>query len=281
MDQTKQLQIVPYCIYHYLDPVLNTFYGYIGNPSTIKKSSGNIELNCRPLPNWKLYNSFYAFSPMIRPIPNGLKLMNAIKIEQHPFYTKTIETVYDPFDINKKSVSFLTWNQPVTNTIPLYIHITPYGNSFPSFDKNPPINEKGWTQSKMSPVFVLVDPIISNINKGLNGYPIASFPKDENGIPIFTFSIKDNKCHPEPNGISLEKCFLTTDKDLLRTGNYNARTLLQQIKKLDDEKLVNKKHIKKFFSRLSDNLIIIITVIFLISLVSCIILLNVNKTILE
>lgn len=276
MSQYKQLQIVPYCIYHHLDHTTNTFYGYIGNPSKIQKSSGDIELKCKSIPNWELYNSFYAFSSMIRPIPDGLKIMNAIKIEQSPFDTKDIEYVYDPFNINKNSVSFLTWNQPVTNTVPLYIHITPNGHSFPSFEKDPPINQKGWTQSKISPLFVLVDTEISGINKGLNGYNISSFPKDKNGVPIFTFSIKDNKCHPEPNGMSLEKCFLLTDKDLLNTKSSSYRTILKQIKKLDDNKKINndKKDITKFFSNISETVIIIVIVIFLISLIISIILLT-------
>jgi hypothetical protein len=256
-------QIVPYCIYHYIDNNTNTFYGYIGNPTKIKKLSGNIEFSC-PLDTiqnskWTLYNSFYAFSPMIRPIPKGLKLINALKLGQYPFQTKTIEYQYDPFSIKENSVSFLAWTKPVMTSVPLYIHITSDGNYFPSFEKEPVIKQKGWTQSKLSPIFVLVDPEITGITTDIIGNQINPILKDLKGDPIFKFTRTDTGCTPSYNGMSLEKCFLLTDEDLLNNKKYDTHTLLEEIQK------INKQNQNNNFSLNYSSIIYIIIIIFLIT----------------
>ena len=275
MSQSKQFNIAPYCIYHYSDTQTNTFYGYIGNSTKTITSSRDIQLKClqhkSQSDNWILYNSFYAFSPMIRPIPNGLKLINAITLDTPPYYTKNIEYGYDPFDVQQNSVSFITWTQPVYQSVQLYIHITPSNHTFPSFEKDPPVKEPGWTQ--LSPIFVLVDPESSGINTDSNGNKIEPFSKDKNGLPIIKFVIRDNRCMPSHQGMSLEKCFLLTDEDLLSTGLYKSRTLLQEIKKINDL-TEYKQPIKNFFSKLSSFTISLVIVIFLISLVLCVILLS-------
>ena len=277
MNKSEQFQISPYCIYHYSDRQTNTFYGYIGNPTKIRTQNGNTELKCVPNntqhSNWVLYSSFYAFSPMIRPIPNGLKLINVIKVGQKPYEKKSVEHGYDPFDIQKNTVSFLTWNKPVFNSVPLYIHITPNGDSFPSFEKNPPHNGLGWTQAEISPIFVLVDPEFSGITVDSNGVKIYTYPKDKNGIPIFKFIINDNMCVPSNKGTSLDKCFLLTDEDLLGTDIYKPRTLLEELTVINKKKQ-HEELLKNFFSKLPTFIIILFIVIFLISLISCIILLS-------
>ena len=256
-------QIVPYCIYHYTDNNTNTFYGYIGNPTKIKKLSGNIEFSC-PIDTiqnskWTLYNSFYAFSPMIRPIPKGLKLINALKLGQYPFSTKTIKYQYDPFHIKENSVSFLAWTKPVMTSVPLYIHITSDGNYFPSFEKEPLIKQKGWTQSKLSPIFVLVDPEITGITTDIIGNQIKPIIKDVKENPIFKFTRTDTGCTPSYNGMSLEKCFLLTDEDLLNNKKYDTHTLLEEIQK------INKQHQNNNFFLNYSSIIYIIIIIFLIT----------------
>ena len=263
----NQNNLIPYCIYHYLD--LNTPYGSIDNPIKTITPSGNIKYECfNKNKNAVLYNIFYAYSPMIRPIPNGLKLIRSIKNQSYPYSTKSVEYGYDPFNINKQSVSFLTWTQPILNTVPLYIHINPSKYIFPSFDKNPPENDQNWSQADISPIFVLIDPETSGITKDLNGNKLKSFTKDENEIPIVYFSIKDGKCHPDPgpgnDNLTIEKCFLLTDEDLLKTGVAGPITLLQQNKKID------KINEDIFFKFLSPNIITIFLVIFLVSLIICI-----------
>ena len=89
---------------------------------------------------------------------------------------------------------------------------------------------------------VLVDPQISGITIDANGHPLEPVSKDENGTPIFKFSIQDNRCQPHSNlqtGMSLAKCFLLTDENLVGTGSGGPRTLLQQIQALDNSKKIN------------------------------------------
>ena len=157
-EQNQSVIISQFCIMHYNDPNTNTYNGYISYPTRIKTIDG-FETKCTQPPSeygqWQLYQKFYALSPMIRPIPTGLKLINANTMDYYPYSTKNIKHVYDPFDIQQESISFMTWTQPVPGTVPLYLHISPNGDSYPSFDKNPP-SEGNWTQNKMSPLFVSI-----------------------------------------------------------------------------------------------------------------------------
>ena len=226
-------QVIPYCIYHYINPDTNSYYGYIGYPITIKSSNGNLRFECSrnereyKLYNpWRLYGKFYAFSPMIRPIPSGLKLFNAEKASQFPYNTKKITYVYDPFTIDYNSISFLAWNNIVADTIPLYLHIDPTGNSFPSFESTPPsTNITGWKQAENSPIYVFP-------------YDNDKYPKDNNGLPQFKFSISQNRCVPDINGMTLEKCFLAADENIYNNTDIKLN-LLDDIK-YSDKKTANK-----------------------------------------
>jgi hypothetical protein len=273
MNQNKDFHIIPYCIYHYLEAETQIFYSYIDNPTKIQNLSTNIEFKCIPdsfnTNKWILYNTFYALSPMIRPIPNGLKLINSVRLSYYPYITQKIEYAYDPFNIEKNSVSFLTWTKPVSNSVPLYIHITPQGNCFPSFDENPPENKPGWSQALISPLFVLVDPETSGINLDLNNNKLPQLTKDKHGIPEFKFIERDNKCQPTNQGMSLEKCFLLIDKDLLDSKQYTSHTILEKISQLKNKP--NKKVISKSFK---NTIIITIIIVFLISLILSIIIIK-------
>ena len=279
--QQNPFIVVPYCIYHYKDYSTQTFYGFIGNPIKVRKNNEDI-LECRHPPpeygSWFYYGSFYALNPMIRPIPSGLKLINSIKSGGFPYDTKYVKYAYDPFNIRTEAVSFLTWTQAVSDTVPLYIHISPDGDVFPSFDKNPPSNQPNWTQDKISPIFVLVDPSqhFTNLDSALN--PISHYNKGSDGIPQFKFLPSDGRCIPDPNGVSIEQCFLLTDEDIFHTAaNFGPRSLLEQLQ-FDNKIYTQKsKSIKHFFKHISPTGITICIIIMLVSLVVCIIILGKTK----
>ena len=257
-------QISPFCIYHYHDPTTNNYHGYIGYPTKSLNSKGKVTLECSPEPKkfgyWKFYAKFYAISPMFRPIPSGLILFNTIKKGGFAYNTKLFEFGYDPFDIDKNSVSFITWTKPVPGTVPLYLHRTPSGDSFPSFDPEPPVkNKEGWTTNKDSQIFVLVDKNnhFSSLDANLNDLP--NFPLGDNGIPDFKFSPVGNRCIPKENGVSLSECFLLTDEDI--TGQEIPDTILDEIK---NQKMMLKSIDKSPKKIYNNKLIKILVIIFLL-----------------
>jgi hypothetical protein len=239
-------KLTPFCIMHYDNPVANTYYGSINYPTRIKTKTGKELLNCvySSKNGWKKYDTFYALSPMIRPIPSELKLINATKLNKYPYSTKKVEFAYDPFDINKDTISFMTWTQPVPSTVPLYLHITPFGYSYPSFDINPPSKGK-WTQDKLSPIYVLVDPKTYQYS---NNQKLPLWDRDVFDKPIFRFISNSDRCIPDINGSALDECFLVTDEDILhKDTNYGPTTILTYIKNLQKNNITflqkNKTHL--------------------------------------
>jgi hypothetical protein len=93
---------------------------------------------------------------MFRPIPLGTKLFCAKRKGSFPYNTMENIFVYDPYKYEKLCNYFITYNQPVPNTVPLYLHKL-NNNIFPSFDKNPPSSHSGWKQSSLSPIFVMTE----------------------------------------------------------------------------------------------------------------------------
>lgn len=271
--------IAPFCILHYDEPSTDTYYGFINYPTRIKNADGDIILKCLHSPpdynKWRLYNTFYAFSPMIRPIPTGLKLINASKVGKNPWNTKDISYAYDPFDIQHDAVSFMTWTQPVPSTVPLYLHISPDGLSYPSFEEKPPSDTKGWTEDIMSPIYVLVN--TPNRNFDANLIPLPQWKENKDGIPDFKFSGSDNRCIPDGNGVSIEKCFLLTDEDVLDQNQESGPTsVLTHITGYNQKKIVNTQNTNNFFNNIPPYVIVIYTILFILSLICCIILIG-NK----
>jgi hypothetical protein len=281
----NKLHPIPFCIFHYNDTSTNTYRGFIHNPYKLADQNGQKIFKCKSIlksyGSWKFYNTFYAFSPMLRPIPTGLKLINSNTLGSYPYSTKNIDYGYDPFDVQPKNVSFLTWSRPVNNTVPLYLHISPEGRSYPSFDPNPP-HKNGWTKNIMSPLYVLVDPKEYN---GPEKYKktLPNYKRDKYGIPIFNFSSIDGRCLPTPNGISLDKCFLLTDENILEKEQPTwYRPLLDQLKQEEEKPKPIKKHqyfsnknrLKKFFINLSPTIIILFISLFFSSLIISIIILS-------
>jgi len=239
--QDKPIIIAPFCIMHYDDPSTNTFHGFINYPTRIKNENGIERLECLPDPKkyggrWKIYGTFYALSPMIRPIPSGLKLINSKQLIQYPYNTNHINYVFDPFDIQQDTVSFITWTKPVPSTVPLYLHITPDGGSYPSFDKNPP-SKGNWKQNKLKQLYVLVDPNTHFTTLDSNLYPLINWNKNKDGSPMFRFKGSDNRCLPNKDGVTIQKCFLETDEDLLHQNiNFGPTPLLNRLENTNSSK---------------------------------------------
>jgi len=97
--------------------------------------------------NWKLYKEFYAISPILRPIPTGMKLVRVEISESFPYNIKNVEYIYDPYII-KMGTFFITYNQPTPNTIPLYLYNI-NNNIIPSFDKTNDL------MLEISPIYVM------------------------------------------------------------------------------------------------------------------------------
>jgi hypothetical protein len=272
----KPIIIAPFCILQYNDPDTSTYFGFINYSTRIQQGDVTEKLECTQSPRqygkWKVTGSFYAFSPMIRPIPTGLKLINAKKLGKDPWSTKSIQYAYDPFDIQQDAVSFMTWTQPVPTTVPLYLHITPEETSYPSFNPYPPGNPRGWTQNKLSPLYVLVNPMTHSTKIDANLQPLLEWKFDPSGQPMFMFRGIDNRCVPDPDGVTIEECFLMTDEDILQVNEHAGPTPLLTRLRLGEKE--NDKPIGNFFRELPPYAITICVALFVISLIACIIVLS-------
>lgn len=268
---------MPFCIFHSIDPETNTYLGYISNPTEIQDKNG-ITLKCtqdRSRPSWFLYGSFYAVSPMFRPIPSGLKLIKSVGFGKFPYGNKDIKFQYDPFNIEHKSVPFLAWTQPVPNTVPLYIWSTERGNAFPTFDDEPYDKTRGWKQLIISPIFVLVDVDEHSPKVDSSLHPLAKFDKNKYGIPKFRFKAYNGRCLPAAKGMTLEDCFLITDEDIINAsaggGPQNILSIIQSENEIAKSEQFN---IPNLFRNISPIWITICITILILSLIACIIALS-------
>jgi len=149
--------VIPYCIWHYIEPETNTFLGYISGPRKYIKD-GVIGFECdkddKPNEKWVSGGTFYAVSPNFRPVPVGMKIFCAKKNTAFPYNTQDMYLMYDPYNIKEECVYFIAYNQYVPNTIPLYFHMMGE-NVFPSFDSKPPSSSPNWTKTHISPIYVM------------------------------------------------------------------------------------------------------------------------------
>ena len=161
----KYNPIIPLCIYHYRDFSTNTYLGYIGNALKVKDRNEKFYYKCKKIKQnhhkWSFIKSFFVFSPLLRPIPIGMKLFRVKNIKQYPYNSTNVELVYDPYNIEDDAIYFITYNQHVLNTKPLYLH-TIENTIFPSFDKNPPTSDKNWSQTTISPIYVMTNETVGN-----------------------------------------------------------------------------------------------------------------------
>lgn len=158
--------LIPYCIYHYIDPGTNTYLGYIKPGIKVLLEDGSYTYDCQSEPvtlkKWFRADVFYALRPSFRPIPSGMKLFCVDLVNSFPYDSVNLKTIYDPFNNEKNCENFITYNQPIPNTERLYIHKLGK-HVFPSFDKKPPTNNSNWTQTDISPIFVMTERTVGNI----------------------------------------------------------------------------------------------------------------------
>lgn len=151
----KPYTIVPFCLFHYLNHNEQTYRGYIGNPE-LDKIGDDYIYKCKKdnveLSNWKFVRKFYAISPMFRPVPTGMKLFCMETSDHAPFRTVKASVNYDMFTFDPDCTYFMTYNEPVSNTTPLFLYQLG-DNVFPSFDNTPPA--LGWKEVYFSPIFVI------------------------------------------------------------------------------------------------------------------------------
>ena len=262
--------IIPLCIYHNINQQTNTYLAYLSYPSAVNKNGQEV-FECNRLRNegydnrWRYYGTFYAISPMIRPIPQSLKMIKCEHMGKYPYNTSTIKYVYDLFNIDKNAISFITWTKAVQGTVPLYLYTTPDG-CFPSFDKN-----LSWGQNIMSPIFVMIDPLKNTFITDSTSSSFHEFERDKNGIIQFKFSPIQARCLPDNKGMSLAKCFLLTDENILKNNDFLPVNLLDIIK---DNK---KGKLQQLFYKVEDKLPHQLLLLFIISFVICIIILYKKK----
>jgi hypothetical protein len=159
--------IVPLCLY--TNGRAKT--SLISLPRLIRENDTD-EYICPARENLEFVKVIYVIDYDIRPIPRGLDL---ICVKNAGEITLSIESQYDPFNIDDNCLRFMAWLEPTPNTVPLFIYDT--GNGvYVSLKK-----EKGLKKGKVSVIHVLEN---SNIK----------------------FAIKDERCIPDKNGIDLREC---------------------------------------------------------------------------
>jgi|TARA_B110000259_G_C14026087_1_gene404762 hypothetical protein len=222
--------ILPFCIYHKYDSSSNLYHGYIGNSK--KDKSGNF--NCKPVADgWKLNSVFYAVDPVIRPIPIGMELYSVTRNKGFPYNSTQLKIDYDFFFTKKNCVYFLTYNNIVPYTVPLYFY--KFGNNIvPSFDKNPPTKDHEWSQEKLSPIYVLTEESMqTNIRdlrfKCVNGSCIPWFKKIKD---MYIFNNNEDT-------YNIENCLMACT-ELNSYSNVNPTNLLNNIKNKEENKNVDK-----------------------------------------
>lgn len=246
--------ITPYCIFNYNDTYTNTFLSLIESSKIILNKDQEIEFSCSSISGWLLSDIFYAISPMTRPIPVGMKLFCAVKKISFPYNTIDVEIVYDIFNLDKHGTYFMTYNQPVPNTVPLYLHKLGDEILIPSFDKEPPNNSSNWTHAKVSPIFVMTKKSLKNTSLkdlkfySINGKCLPLEPNDD----TFGYDPKDKKLY-------LDECLVIHNEII---DSQNPKNLLTII----DKKKVSKNKFPKIFRKISPIITTLIFIIFVLIL---------------
>lgn len=244
---TLQNGILPICIYHRINvypdsnptnPV-KTYRGYIGFPDKIKLSNDKTTYKCNKYlsDKWKLAGTFYAIDPGFRPIPVGMKIFCAKQPMGYPYDTSDVYLMYDPFDIKEDCIYFITYIMKVPNTVPLYFHKMGE-HIFPSFDLTPPTEDPRWSQTDISPIYVMTSDTVGDlftdtcINnelkfKCINGRCIP-WPRDIDNI------YGDN---PDAPLLPFDNCVVYCNEFVVSNNNRKPQNLLESI----DNKIKNNK----------------------------------------
>lgn len=162
------MSIIPICIFHRVDPDTKSYLGYISEPEKVHLGNGKDIYECKNTRQsthyWFHSETFYAIAPSFRPIPVGTRIFCAKRNNAYPYDTIDVMPMYDPFNIKPDCVYFITFNQPVPNTVPLYLHKMG-DHVFPTFHPQPPDDHPDWTQTQISPIFVMTSNTVGNISK--------------------------------------------------------------------------------------------------------------------
>ena len=157
---SRNPNITPYLILHYVDQQNETYRGYIVNSHTKRNNNNEIiygrEIDRKFNQGWRVVGTFYALNPLFRPIPSGMNLYCVKHSDSAPMRIFALYKDYDIFDIdNENCTFFITYGQPVVNTVSLYFHDLGINGLFPTFERKPPIGEGKWSDTKFSPIFVM------------------------------------------------------------------------------------------------------------------------------
>lgn len=195
------------------------------------------------------YGEFYAINPMIPLIPSLTNLYCAEKSDNANLYMKNLIEITDQFNVKNNCTYFIAYQNIIPNTVPLYLHRL--GQIvYPSFDKNPPTNNKLWNIHHPSPIYVMTKESLKNT------------PPDD-----VKFKCINSTCIPWVDDIpdiydvdntsdllSLSNCVLYCNELSDTTSQGKLSSLLESIQS-SKEKGNNKNGISRMIKKLSPLLI--------------------------
>jgi hypothetical protein len=157
---------------------------------------------------------------------------------------------YDIFTVNKQNCTFfITYGQPVVNTVSLYFHNVGENGLFPTFERDPPYGENDWTNVKFSPIFVMTSfSMDTNLDEESSKYDQS-----------IRFRCMNKKCVPwtdhQPDiyktkgllaqkSIPIFECAVTCnqnliedeiDKDTVEGKTHSPKSVLSMVKSLNSQ----------------------------------------------
>ena len=299
--------IFPFCIYHYVNIINNTFLSFL--TKGIKNNKNNkFSVNCGnpPIDNAHFASKFYAVNPSLVPSPKFLQNFVVLQRNSFPYDIYDIHILQDIFndiyneDKNNLSseeqyteIYFSAWTKPIPNSTPLYLHETG-NNIFMSFDPNPPpscgnynllrtgynINKKikknknirRATEYIISPIYVLSDKVFT---EGFNNIKFQCLDgvvvPYKNEIPnLFSY----NPLLKEP--LPINKATVDCNEIPETLNRRNVITLEKIIK---DINIKDKKYSSSIKFTLNNNTkyIIILTVVILLIIIMMIMIIIINR----
>lgn len=265
------------CLYHYVDPESQVILGYIGQSQIVKREDGSLSYLCMNESTkpewkfWKLVGVFIAVSPLLRPIPTGMRLFCAKTKNSYPYDTESVETVYDPFNAKENCNYFITYTQPTPGTVPLYLHKLGDG-IFPSFDKNPPTDNPNWNNEILNPIFVMTPNSLGIEEEKFNSEDINFYCLNNRCLPWTKDT--DTKYISEYNKYKIDECVIRCNQTVLTTSG-KPLNILQKIQ--NQSKIMKYQNLSKIFKKCPPFLISIVIFLFVISLLIVLIMLIKNK----
>jgi hypothetical protein len=246
--------IIKLCLYHKLDEKDGNHMSLITN-----SYMENNNYKCQHMNNqqgWDYIDTFYALSPMFRPIPIGMKLI-CIKISEINSlnFIKNIYISDGLFNYSDDCLYFITYNLIVINTIPLYFY-SRENKIFASFIKKPPSNI--WKPAKIPYIYVLPQGIV-NINN-----PDKTLFHCVNGrcLPFNEKHILHYNSYDEMKSYTIDKCVMLCNQIIVNNEKINE-DIINIVKKLDK---YNKNIFNNFISNIHPYIISLLLLIFIILL---------------